>query len=130
MTVSNQGGVQNSQTNIEQQNINLNRIPVVAVQNNNVVKREFIVYNEGQGSGKNNIETQTNNNQRENHNEKIGKQTNHNGHNYHYGREIRRMTVNNQDGVQNSQTNIEQQNINSQPSIPVAALQNNNIANF
>ncbi len=61
MTVSNQGGVQNSQTNIEQQNINLNRIPVVAVQNNNVVKREFIVYNEGQGSGENNIETQINN---------------------------------------------------------------------
>jgi len=120
MTASNQGGVQNSQNNIKQQNINLNRIPVVAVQNNNVVKRELIVYNEGKGSGENNIETQINNNQRENHNETIGNQTNHNGHNYHYGRGIRRMTVFNQGGI-NSQTNIERQNINSQPSIPVDA---------
>jgi hypothetical protein len=40
------------------------------------------------------------------------------------------MTVYNQGGVQNSQTNIEQQNINSQSSIPIAALQNKNIANF
>jgi hypothetical protein len=40
------------------------------------------------------------------------------------------MTIDNQGGVQNSQTNIQHQNINSQPSIPVAAVQNNNIANF